>query len=129
MFSVQCNGGYMYVNIKKFKYNGWNNQLYCFDREAYSFADISLLDSGEDNIYYRRYISLPDIDYDACKDDYIGQMNNKVLYSRYRRNSRGFFDFVECNGLDADWRKFEYEWICKKLVEWCIDNDLQYNEG
>lgn len=121
-------GVVMYIKIKKFIYDGWDPTSQCFDKETYSLVDIAMLDSDENNMYYKRYVSLPTFDYDACEDDYINQLNNKVLYSKYKRDKKGFSHFVDSNRLFYDWYKFQTKCFYENVIQWCENNDIIYSE-
>ncbi len=118
----------MYITIKKL-IDGWDATSYCFDRETYDFVDISMLDSENDNMYYRRYIRLPQFDYSDCEDNYVNQLNDKILYSKYKRNTKGFSYFVEANGLFKDWYHYRFDCFYKNIVQWCKENDIVYVEN
>ncbi|WP_326908702.1 hypothetical protein [Sedimentibacter sp. MB31-C6] len=81
------------------------------------------------------YISLPSkFDIHECQimEDFIDSLTNESYINRLERaiTGRGAFrrfkDTINYLGIEKNWYDFKEKALEKKLIEWCKDNDLEY---
>lgn len=98
---------------------------YYFDRRTYTIVD-SASKLTLSNECYERYIPLFQIDEFKIQDDYIQQLNNKIVLYKYNRRDVCFEEFIQRHLLWDDWWNFYKNIVYQIAKEWCKCNNLQY---
>lgn len=96
-----------------------------FDRKTYTFVDAEDVKDPQEEPY-ERYLPALKVDEEKLEDEYIASWNHKKLQQEYENAPHGFSDFVECQGLWNDWRRFYYKRVSEMAVAWCEKHHIKY---
>lgn len=110
-----------------FKYRQYVNSplYYCFDRKEYKICDVSFLNSQE-NMPYKRYIPLLQIDENKLQKKYIASLNNVKLIRDFSNTNLSFNAFIDYCNLQSDWWNHYRRTVFELEKVWCEENSFQY---
>ena len=112
----------MQISLKKIVLHMYN--VYWFDRKTYTFVYSDV--PPENDECYRRYIPLVQLDQEDLTDQFMDELNDKVILRKWKNFEFCFEEFCQREHLSSRW--FDYYKNAKKqaAIQWCKEHKIKY---
>lgn len=95
-----------------------------FDRKTYTICHCDPPDA--DDLPYRRYIPMFQIDWNMIYIDFVDDLNDGHIKTRWKHSGLSVSAFIEREDLERCWFEYLYAAKRKLAIQWCQENNIRY---